>query len=424
MSQWAPLTHSDDLHLNSSSRSSSNESLNLDTTVVSHMLQLSGLTADMIAQSVHENRFDHVYAIYNLLVDKLNKKRKEQQRLQHHASLAYSRTRKASITTGIVERSPDFLKLEPDRLSPLTNSTASFNLLAASELSDQSSDLEKYDVDSDSNATRAASDVPENLSQSSSNSHPNTRRHTVGPGDSAHEQAMNCPVAPISFKLGVENGTNIPMNLPMMQNQPLHNLTIKDQHLLKPPTVMGATGAFGRRASDGGANLHIYYPATSNTIPPVENMFSNPNSRECLRITGNTNCTSPATTVSGCTRPENLCDQIIEIPHYDVNDESNDEIQRYMQSRGCLKRHTVGCTDDLSAQANSANNSMDTNLSHSPAPSTSSGRTRRTGLLTVMERPPGMLFLIYFIFKLNFSCTPFYAWCFRCFSMNLFFKSF
>lgn len=63
----------------------------LDTTVMNHMLQLPGLTADMIAQSVHENRFDHIYAIYYLLVDKLNQKRKDQNLLQHHAGLAYTR---------------------------------------------------------------------------------------------------------------------------------------------------------------------------------------------------------------------------------------------------------------------------------------------------------------------------------------------
>lgn len=64
---------------------------NLDNVVVTHMLQLPGLTVDMISQSVRENRYDHIYAIYNLLVDKLQAKRKEQQRLQHHANLAYSR---------------------------------------------------------------------------------------------------------------------------------------------------------------------------------------------------------------------------------------------------------------------------------------------------------------------------------------------
>lgn len=84
-------------------------------------------------------------------------------------------------------------------------------------------------------------------------------------------------------------------------------------------------------------------------------------------------------------------------------DSSNDEIQRYMHGRGSNKRHTVGCTDDYSEPI----------VANSPIPSTSSaganqsgiagsgnatgGRTRRTGLLTVMERPPG-----------NFFCSTIY----------------
>lgn len=62
---------------------------NLDSIVVNHMLQLPNLTFDEIAESVHQNTFNHIYAIYNLLVDKLQAKRNEQQRLQHHASLGY-----------------------------------------------------------------------------------------------------------------------------------------------------------------------------------------------------------------------------------------------------------------------------------------------------------------------------------------------
>lgn len=61
---------------------------NLDSVVMSHMLQLSGLTADKIAQSVHENRFDNIYAIYYLLYDKLQQKRREHQKLQQHANRA------------------------------------------------------------------------------------------------------------------------------------------------------------------------------------------------------------------------------------------------------------------------------------------------------------------------------------------------
>lgn len=70
----------------------------------------------------------------------------------------------------------------------------------------------------------------------------NTRRHTVGPGDVEHEQAWANPTAtPINFKFGPEQGPHLPINLPMLQNQPLHNFTIKNQHLLKPPTAMEAS---------------------------------------------------------------------------------------------------------------------------------------------------------------------------------------
>lgn len=92
------------------------------------------------------------------------------------------------------------------------------------------------------------------------------------------------------------------------------------------------------------------------------------------------------------------------------SEDSNDEIQRYMHGRGCSKRHTVGCTEDLSK--NPAGQCMDPPLAHSPIPSTSgmnqsgsSGRTRRTGLLTVMERPPGRLAMK--TFHSNFALVSF-----------------
>jgi len=55
-----------------------------------------------------------------------------------------------------------------------------------------------------------------------------------------------------------------------------------------------------------------------------------------------------------------------------------------MQKRGFTQRHTVGCTDDLSVTHGPGPGSQ------SQAPTTSSNmRQRRTGLLTVTERPPG-----------------------------------
>jgi serine/threonine-protein kinase SIK3 len=73
------------------------------------------------------------------------------------------------------------------------------------------------------------------------------RRHTVGPGDVTHEQALGGPANMVNFKFdGNQTATiigpnQIPLNLPMLQNQPLHTFTIKDQHLLKPPIVMNAS---------------------------------------------------------------------------------------------------------------------------------------------------------------------------------------
>lgn len=75
------------------------------------------------------------------------------------------------------------------------------------------------------------------------NTNGNIRRHTVGPGDVAHEQALGNPANAMNFKFdGNTMGPNqIPLNLPMLQNQPINTFTIKDQHLLKPPMVMGAS---------------------------------------------------------------------------------------------------------------------------------------------------------------------------------------
>lgn len=115
---------------------------------------------------------------------------------------------------------------------------------------------------------------------------------------------------------------------------------------------------------------------------PSENLYSRQNSRDFMMMTEQAS--------TGC--------QLKGDSNMEGSEDSNDEIQRYMHGRGCSKRHTVGCTDDLSA--NPAAHSLEPPVAHSPIPSTSgmgqsvtSGRTRRTGLLTVMERPPGKLLI-------------------------------
>ncbi|XP_062130194.1 uncharacterized protein LOC133841604 isoform X3 [Drosophila sulfurigaster albostrigata] len=375
----------------------------LDAVVMTHMLQLPGLTADMIAQSVHEHRFDNIYAIYNLLQDKLLQKRRENQRLQHHASLAYSRSRKTSITTGVVDRSEPVKQESLDRLSPLSNANASNTALGFGWCADVGVDLEKFgDFELECLARPNESTVhPQHLSATAGGvSGANTRRHTVGPGDVAHEQALANPnVPPIDFKCApqcsdaAQATPYYPMNLPMLQNQPLHNLTIKDQHLLKPPVVMGAS-SFGRRASDGGANLHIYYPATV----PVGGNAAAVASGQQMDTSGyymNPSLTSTPGTTELSPLSEQSSGQLHCCPE-NSGEECSEEIQRYMQKRGGVKRHTVGCTEDLSVTHSPGE------LGHlqvppgaqpqTPTGSSSGGgnmRTRRTGLLTVTERPPG-----------------------------------
>ena len=41
--------------------------------------------------------------------------------------------------------------------------------------------------------------------------------------------------------LDILPNTNLPMNLPLVQHQPPQNFSVKDQHLLKPPPVLGAS---------------------------------------------------------------------------------------------------------------------------------------------------------------------------------------
>ncbi|KAM8714187.1 hypothetical protein ACLKA7_014342 [Drosophila subpalustris] len=377
----------------------------LDAVVMTHMLQLPGLTADMIAQSVHEQRFDNIYAIYNLLQDKLLQKRREKQRLQHHSNLVYSRSRKTSITTGVVDRSEPVKQESLDRLSPLSNANASNTTLGFGFgwCADVGVDLEKFgDFELECLARSNEPPVhPQHLSATASGvSGANTRRHTVGPGDVAHEQALANPhVPPIDFKCAPQcNDAGqatpyYPMNLPMLQNQPLHNLTIKDQHLLKPPVVMGAS-SFGRRASDGGANLHIYYPAS---VPVGGNAAAVATGQQMdtsgYYMNPSLNSTPGATELSPLS--EQSTGQLQCCPE-NSGEECSEEIQRYMQKRGCVKRHTVGCTEDLSA-GHSPGELGHLQVPPGGQPQTPSGsgssaggnmRTRRTGLLTVTERPP------------------------------------
>ena len=126
-----------------------------------------------------------------------------------------------------------------DRLSPLTNTiTSQFGIHPVD------GDFEKFTVDiNDVDPSLLHQQQTPDSVMLSVASNATIRRHTVGPGDATHEQALG--PANINFKFDATavgpNHNQIPINLPMLQNQPLHTFTIKDQHLLKPPVVMNAS---------------------------------------------------------------------------------------------------------------------------------------------------------------------------------------
>lgn len=196
----------------------------LNQLVIEHMLRLPGLSADTLLQAIQGNAFDHVSAIYNLLAD---------------------------------------------QLEPSMPSIPSIQSIPGDYMPDGAHQLEKFGEAEAETEERSGLHLP------SGTPYHATRRHTVGPGDAAHQPPTpypyTCtyipgyPALPLlpMLQCNVDPHllphTNLPLNLPLVQHQPPQNFQIKDQHLLKPPIVMGATGGFGRRASDGGANLHVFY---------------------------------------------------------------------------------------------------------------------------------------------------------------------
>ncbi|XP_011059803.1 PREDICTED: serine/threonine-protein kinase SIK3-like isoform X4 [Acromyrmex echinatior] len=289
------------------------------------MLRLPGLSADTLLQAIKGNTFDHVSAIYNLLVD---------------------------------------------RLEPTMPNLHSIQSIPGDYLPDGAHQLEKF------GETEAETEEKSGLYLPSGTSYHTTRRHTVGPGDAVHQSPSSypyhhmsgyqtlrpLPVLQCNMDPQVLPHTNLPLNLPLVQHQPPQNFQIKDQHLLKPPPVMGATGGFGRRASDGGANLHIFHQQHSSNINNDEdNGWSQPGSREQLQ--------------SGVQKRDPVFTR-------------EDAFFKEMFQTKVLQSGSSGlvpCAQSLNVAVSTATGDGSNNNSGNN--SGSSDRRRRSGLSTVMQRP-------------------------------------
>lgn len=338
--------------------------------VLDHMLRLPGVTRERIIESVMGKCFDHYSAIYHLLLDKLNSQQKTPL-IPQNLPVTSQTQRKSSITTGIVEKIVPFEAAEAEsNVGPVLTVSPIHMLQYVSE----NQALEKFgDIELESD---------EEPTQESVSRYQVIRRHTVGPGDVQHEQVSptaagelsasktSRPFQPISsfyptpvFPLSALPNTNLPQNLPLVQNQPPQNFTVKDQHLLKPPPVMGAMGGLGRRASDGGANIQLFFQHQL-----IQGQLSQPSSNE--RISPAMQQISPV----GATLPQVL--QVLAVHEDDGDKEDQSDsgaISRYLQTRGHSKRHTLAIPSAEEVQE------MQWKMQQ-PL------KQRRTGLLTVMEK--------------------------------------
>ncbi|XP_063218746.1 serine/threonine-protein kinase SIK3-like isoform X2 [Bacillus rossius redtenbacheri] len=358
----------------------------LNEVVVEHMLQLPGLTAEIIQQSVQSRTFDHISAIYHLLVDKLKNKEKQLAMCSDSSAIQSATSqRKSSITTGVVDRST-VCESEAEPSDLLLVSVPGIPMWNA-----QFGDSQFLDKFGDADVQLELECEEQQRKSSGGSNRPwdkyhTVRRHTVGPGDTAREQVLEAHYINLdSETLNILPNTNLPVNLPKVQHQPLQNFSIKDQHLLKPPPVMGAIGGFGRRASDGGANLQMFFGRQT------EGLWSHPGSQEQIQMLQPGSPTlsqrsQPIVPTAVHNRAEmqyTPSDQMISNTGEDIPD--THAVNRYMQQRGNSKRHTLANAEEVEE----VHRKMQQQQQQPAPPQQQPIRTRRTGLLTVMERPPG-----------------------------------
>ncbi|XP_065559798.1 serine/threonine-protein kinase SIK3-like isoform X2 [Artemia franciscana] len=324
--------------------------------VIEHMMQLPGVEREAVVHSILANRYDNLSAIYYLLMEKLRESSKSEEGM-------------LTLPPGYGEEQS--LEMFADRLSPLEN----------------------------------ADEVP-NAQMTAIRERQSIRRHTVGPSDTSHDQMFShippSVLLPLEAQMSALQGglVNLPFNLAttanacdfrinpyfpnpfpviypdaglqsaspgpsaMMTNPFLFPMNIpqfvdyKEHGLLKPPSMIGASG-FGRRASDGGAHFHYIFHEKSEDSDigcgkirengdAVDNLSSSSYNQEDLPTTSRNS-----------------------IDAGDLGPDAVDVV-RYMQNRGNSKRHTLAMSNAEEVQQVQR---------HS--------RTRRTGLLTVTARPPG-----------------------------------
>ena len=170
------------------------------------------------------------------------------------------------------------------------------------------------------------------------------RRHTVGVGEvpedarvklANHQPIIAMPQPNLLMPYSFLPHINLPQTLPYVQNDAMQSYPVgEQQHLLQPPSFFGT--ALGRRASDGGANIHLFNRQMyGNSLP------GSPGSQEAL-------ATSPLSP-SGLHLPTPPLHGSVTVEEEEGSDQEPDPeaVQRYLQNRGHSKRHTLALSNPM-----------------------------------------------------------------------------
>ncbi|KAF2366425.1 hypothetical protein FHG87_002817 [Trinorchestia longiramus] len=203
----------------------------------------------------------------------------------------------------------------------------------------------------------------------------------------------------------------------------------KDQNLLKPPSILESAGGFGRRASDGGANLQpLYQRSMASPSPPLQPppVQASPlhhyhhhhhlqqqqqvqgdrgsegeggsnggmccsgtsSTSDCSSDNNTTTTTQSTSTVDGGTGGPLLLGSPSS-PGQRFRDEMIDpsDVAKYISGRGGSQRATVPLVGDSSTRGAGDGSPIEGNTGEVPR-KVNPARARRTGLLTVTERHP------------------------------------
>ncbi|XP_059139871.1 uncharacterized protein LOC131928009 isoform X2 [Physella acuta] len=322
--------------------------------ILTHMASL-GLDIDSTVKSVESNSFDNLSAIYHLLADKFRKHPRAMVSRNSPASttplpLVTRTERRSSITTGIVERVEVPLEIHspeiPIQSSASTSpSSSSSSLALSSHLSALAAFRSQYAQLEDSNQ----SDSDEEPSPEALARYLAMRRHTVGVGDPRHEVTddLRVKLPPYYPLMPQQLVAPLPpppdVNLPESHGHPImstwthnpHVMTTNympiagDPHLLRPP-INFASSLLGRRASDGGANIHLF--------SHFQRQFyanSQPGSHEGLPHMPQS--LSP----TGIPLPTPSLHNSVTVEEAEEQEPDLDALNDYLHGRGIKQRHTL-----------------------------------------------------------------------------------